>query len=432
MIPQRTHAAVLLAALALTGCHESTEPTSLGAAASLSAAGTSDADASKVLTIDHSVPIVSTVPANAGQTVELFVRERVRANTDARKAVLIVHGFSIPVLPGAALDVEGYDWSLELAQAGFDVFMVDLQGSGRSPVADRAIRWLDPARNEFVRILDDPCNVPENQQSLIPRPSCVPSYPFQLVTLQSDLHELDRVVDYIRAQRGFDKVALIGWSHGAARVGPYAARHPEKVESVLLYAPFYNPAAPAGRPGTGPDGFGPPIDPNTGAPFTFPQSGTPMTLVTRSTFTTEWNREIGCERQVDDGIQDAIWGEIMDNDLVGRPWHPPEGVMRVRTFFLWGWNTATAGRISVPTLIVAGEFDRRVPATFGQLYDELTGIPDDNKLLLTVQCAGHFMVWEGQRKVLHHVSKQWIKHAAVEGYRTGRFFVDTDGVIRPH
>ncbi len=37
-----------------------------------------------------------------------------------------------------------------------------------------------------------------------------------------------------------------------------------------------------------------------------------------------------------------------------------------------------------------------------------------------------------QHKVLHHISKQWLKHGAVEGYTTGKFFVDTEGVIRPH
>ncbi len=432
MIRQQTHIAALLLTLALPACHESAEPTSLAASGDVMASQKDEDTAAKVLTIDHAVPIISTVPANMGQTVELFVRERVRAKGDARKAVLMLHGFSVPVLPGSGLGVDRYDWSLELAEAGFDVFMVDLQGSGRSPIPDRDIRRFDPVRNEFVRILDDPCNVPANQQSLIPQAPCLPSYPFQLVNLQSDLHELDQVVDYIRAQRGVDKVALIGWSHGAARVGPYAAQHPDKVESVLFFAPFYNPAAPAGRQGTGPDGFGPPIDPRTGAPFTLPQPGTPMTLVTRSTFNTEWNREIGCEGQVENGIQDKVWSAIMDNDALGRTWSPPEGVMRVRTFFLWGWNTATVNRISVPTLIIGGEFDLRVPATLPRLYDELTAIPDANKLLFTVQCAGHYMVWERQRRVLHHISKQWLKHGAVEEYRTGKFFVDTEGVIRPH
>jgi pimeloyl-ACP methyl ester carboxylesterase len=432
VIAQRTHIAVLLVSLALPGCRESGEPNPLAAANPAMSAEMEDTDAGKVLTIEHAVPIISTVPANVGQAVELSVQERVLSKPGPRKAVLMVHGLSVPVLPGAALDVKHYDWSLELAEAGFDVFMVDFQGSGRSPSPDRGIRWLDPVRNESVRILDDPCNVPANQRGLIPHAACTPSYPFQLVTSQSDLYELDQVVDYIRAQRGVDKVALISWSHGAVRVGPYAADHSDKVESVLFYAPFYNPAAPAARPGTGPGGFGPPIDPATNAPFILPQPGTPMTLTTRSTYIGDWNRQIGCEGQVEDGIQDAVWSAIMDNDPIGRTWNPPEGAMRVRTFLLWGWNAVTVRRISVPTLIIGGEFDQGVPATLPQLYEELTGVPNDHRLLFTVQCAGHQLVWERQRRVLHHISKQWIKHGAVEGYTTGKFFVDTEGVIRPH
>lgn len=37
------------------------------------------------------------------------------------------------------------------------------------------------------------------------------------------------------------------------------------------------------------------------------------------------------------------------------------------------------------------------------------------------------MNWESQRWVLHHISKQLLKHGAVEGFTNGRFFVDTEG-----
>ena len=95
-------------------------------------------DGAKVLTIDHLVPHVSTVPANAGDLVNLFVRERVRecvresdggCDNGPRKAVLMIHGASVSVLPGMDLRHDHYDWALWLAQAGgFDVFMLDFQG----------------------------------------------------------------------------------------------------------------------------------------------------------------------------------------------------------------------------------------------------------------------------------------------------------------
>ena len=431
MITQRAHAALWLGILALAGCREPAEPTSL-AEASFAAGAGSEADDGVVLTVDHAVPVISKVPANAGQEVHLFVRERVRANGAARKAVLMVHGRSVPVVPAAALDVDHYDWSRSLAQAGFDVFMVDLQGSGKSPLPDRDIRRFDPVLNATVGVLDDPCNLPAADQALVPHAPCAPSYPFQLVTAASDWHELDAVVDYIRVLRNVDKVALIGWSHGAPRVGPYAVQHSEKIESLLLHAPFYDPAMPAGREGTGIDQVDPPIDARTGAPFVLPQPGRPMLpVVTKSGFLESWNREIGCDRQVEDGMQDVVWNAIMEHEGVGRTWGPPDGLVRVRSFFLWGWNPAMVRRISVPTLIITGELDRSVPPTLTRLYDELTGVPD-RRLLLTLQCAGHYVAWERQHKVLHHISKQWLKHGAVEGYATGKFFVDTEGVVRPH
>jgi pimeloyl-ACP methyl ester carboxylesterase len=167
-----------------------------------------------VTTIDHAVSHISTVPANAGDPVDLFVRERDGGNRGNGQAVLMIHSRSIPVLASYDLATSHYDWALWLAQSGgFDVFMLDFQGSGRSPRPQ----------------MDDPCNVPAAQQTslLIPNPlvePCAPSYPYTLNTIGSDLDELDAVVEYIRHIRGVDKVHLVSYSQGSFRVGPYAAK----------------------------------------------------------------------------------------------------------------------------------------------------------------------------------------------------------------
>ena len=41
------------------------------------------------------------------------------------------------------------------------------------------------------------------------------------------------------------------------------------------------------------------------------------------------------------------------------------------------------------------------------------------------------MPWERQSRVLHHISKQWLKHGSVEDLTNGSFFVDTEGNIAP-
>jgi len=386
-------------------------------------------DTPNVLTCDHRVSHTSTVPANRGEPVELFVRERVKdSGKEPRKVVLMIHGLSVPVLAGFDLRTDHYDWALWLAQAGgFDVFMLDFQGSGRSPRPK----------------MDDPCNVNPAQRSiLIPNPLSDPfqclsqteaSYPFQLINSKSDWDELDTVVDYIRAYRGVDKVALVSWSQGSFRVGPYAIQHPDKVESVLFFAPIFNPGGRASKAGTR-------FDSPAALPVSSPaaQFGFPMNLTTRTALMNSWGIELGCEGQREEGIQDFVWSSIMDNDTIGRNWGPVlpdgsvEGVMRVRNPFVWGWNSATVGLDgtlggSVPVLIIYGELDKQVstaPFSVPALYDN---VPGSHKLSFKVQCAGHFMVWERQRRALHHISKEWLEHGAVEGFTNGSFFVDTEG-----
>ena len=446
--------------------------------------------------IDHAVPHVSTLGANAGELVNLFVRELVRKNDDddndqhraqklvqksgddrddrysPGKAVLMVHGRTAPALAVFDLRHHHYSWAHQLAKAGFDVFIVDLQGSGRSPLPNRSLAPMT-----------DACNLTAAQQQrflLAPNPPflaapCAASFPFLLVNSKSEWDEIDTVVDYIIAKRGVEKVALVGISRGSLVVGPYAVLHPEKVESLFLQAPIFNPAA---LPGIGPDGLAPPVrsagqlpdlstrfvpctrvdvtsnrcpgilpdatgphrilPPLTGA---FPAA---MALSTRQDFIDRWNAEIQCDGQVEEGVQDRAWEAIMDNDELGSTWGPspagapassaPEGLMRNRSFFPWGWTPPVASRVQVPTLIVFGELDTEgtvegfpVAVNSFLLYDTIPANPGVAKLLFKVACAGHQMFWERQRKVLHHLSKQWLKHGSVDGHSTGKFFISTEG-----
>jgi pimeloyl-ACP methyl ester carboxylesterase len=405
------------------------------------------AEPPNIITTDHAVRHVSTIPANAGEIVELFVRQRARANHPdqrPRKAVLLLHGVSVPVLTGFQLEHKHYDWSLELAKAGFDVFMVDFQGSGRSPRPK----------------MDDPCNVPQGaaqQGLLIPNPltaACPPNYAHLLINAQSDWDELDTVIDYIRHHRGVEKVAIVGWSHASVRMGPYAVQHSEKIDSLFFLAPIFSnaiPQIPAARQ-VG-DTFLPPykfaadsnggviVVPCTadelakgGCPANVPPTelvlpGTPMTLRTRDNLLNlSWVPEIKCANQVEDGIPDVVWNSVMENDSLGHSWGA-EGVMRVRSFALWGWNRQTAARISVPTLVIGGEFDLQAPpARLAELYDEIGNVP---KLLFKVACAGHSIPWERQSKFLHEISKQWLKHGSVQGLSNGKFHLDTEGNLTP-
>ncbi len=357
------------------------------------------------VTTERFVPHVSTVPANAGERVGIYLREKAtdtvaagieRGNVPSGKVVLFVHGGTVPSVPDYDLDYKDYSWMGYLAEEGYDTFAMDQSGYGRSPRP----------------MMDDACNMNADDQALVtPNPlsaTCEPSYPHGLTTVQSDWDEIDTVVDYIRTLRGVDKVSLVGWSAGGRRTGGYAARHPEKVDKLILYAPAYAPDGPS--------------EPSASMPL----AGVPMRLQTHETLTRgRWHTNVACENQVDPGIREVIWQTIMSFDSLGSIWGPPEGVMRVRAGnSSWGWNKEYATKVEAPTLILVGQQDN--PQSRDVLYDDLTGT--DSKVLVTMECATHFAVWErSQYKFMHEASLEWLESGTFRENRQGRFTVGYNG-----
>src|SRR6476620_11080495 len=78
-------------------------------------------DSERLLTIDHYVTVKSTVPAIAGQTAQVYVRERVQAGPQLRSAagerrvVLFVHGAGTPAEVAFDVPYEDYSWMAYLA-----------------------------------------------------------------------------------------------------------------------------------------------------------------------------------------------------------------------------------------------------------------------------------------------------------------------------
>jgi pimeloyl-ACP methyl ester carboxylesterase len=175
---------------------------------------------------DIFVPHVSTVPANAGQTVGIAVRHITPAGGRAtRGAVLFTNPGSTSSVAMLDVNYKTYSLPAALARQGFDVYLMDHTGVGRSP---------HPT-------MDDPCNAdPAEQHVLIPNPlrqPCNPTYPHNLVTVFTEVDEIDSVVDYIRKRTERNKIALAGWSRAMFRFGLYAAQRPEKVERLAIVGP---------------------------------------------------------------------------------------------------------------------------------------------------------------------------------------------------
>jgi pimeloyl-ACP methyl ester carboxylesterase len=313
----------------------------------------------------------------------------------------MIGGATNPVVPVFDLQFENYSWMDYLAASGFDVFAMDLTGYGLSPRP----------------MMDDPCNTAtsEQQANLIPNrlsQPCSPAYPFQLTTIQSDWDEIDRVVDYLRRVRNVDKVSLVAWSRGGPRAGGYAARHPEKVERLFLYAPAYLRLS------------------SSAPPSALPLPGVPSTVLGRADFHSLWDTQVKCESQFTSSIRPVITSSILDSDPLGSTWGTA-GVRRAPVWNspAWGWNATSASQVTVPTLIIRGDLDTQIPLSQSQdLWGDL--VAARQKVFIHVACASHYLVWETQHMSLLGASAEWLRKGTFGGQFNGSFAVDTTGQVR--
>src|SRR5215472_15728605 len=277
-----------------------------------------------IQTTDYLVPHISTVLANAGKHVELFLREKVQNGRRGRApVVLMIGGATISAVPDFDVQFENYSWMEYLANAGFDVFTMDLTGYGLSPRP----------------MMDSPCNTSttQQQQYLIPTTvmqTCSTTYPYQLTSIRTDWDEIDRVVDYLREARNVDKVSLVGWSRGGNRAAGYAGLHPEKVHRQLLYAPGDNTNV-----GYNPDNLNDPPQP-------LPMPGVPSAVLGANDFFANWDTQVSCAEQFSPGIRPVISQTMLDFDPLGSTWGTA-GVRRAPTLNVstpnWGLNRSLAG-----------------------------------------------------------------------------------------
>ncbi|MBV8841401.1 MAG: alpha/beta fold hydrolase [Bryobacterales bacterium] len=348
-------------------------------------------DSQRPLTIDHYVLVRSSVPAIAGQPAHIYVREVVQARTlrdplPADRVALFVHGAGTPAEVAFDVRYQDYSWMEYLAQAGFDVFAMDMTGYGRS---------TRPAA------MDDPCNLSREQQAaLIPTliaSACEASYPRQLTTLPSDWADIAAVVDHVRALRHVDKLSLLAWSLGGPRAGGFAAQHPDKVQKLVLLAPAYNRNASANPPAE------------------VPAKGAAMTTQSREDFNTNWDRQVGCPGQYEPAVSDAVWSSMLASDPVGAAWGA--GVRRAPQVTSWGWTAAAVAKTQIPTLMVSGAHDKQVPPD--RVRDLYADLGSPKKVFVDLACSSHNAMWEKNHMLLFRASLEWLTKGSVENKPEG-------------
>ena len=123
------------------------------------------------------------------------------------RTLLFVHGASQPAEATFDLQLDGLSWMDFIARSGWDVYLVDVRGYGRStrpPEMDRPPEENPPIVRTDVAVGD-----------------------------------LGAAVGFILQRRGVPRLSLMGWSWGTTLVAGYTAEHPDKVERLVLYAPLW-------------------------------------------------------------------------------------------------------------------------------------------------------------------------------------------------
>lgn len=356
------------------------------AAAALALAGCANLLPQPALVTEHLVPVRSTAPSMPDQEARLYVRQISRPGSGPARAVVFVHGAGTPAEVSFDSRRRDLSWAAALADAGFDVFTVDMTGYGRS---------TRPAA------MNDPCNLSREQQArfvpaLLPAP-CNPSHPRPITTMGSDWNDIDAVVNYVRTLRRVDRVSLVGWSQGAPRIAGYAALHPNKVERIVVLAPAYTRNSPAT------------------APNPLPTPAGPMTVQSQTDFMANWDRQVGCPKQYEPAAAALIFQEMLESDPVGARWNPP--VRRAPSVPTWGFNRETVARQQTPFLMVAPVHDKQVdPSRVRELYEDWGG---RDKVLIDLACSSHNAMWEMNRHMLYQATIDWLRDGRVNGISSG-------------
>lgn len=145
------------------------------------------------------------VPTTGG--LKVYVRSKHlagKSDYDPDKVMLFVHGATYPAETAYDIDLPGGSWMDVAASRGFDTYMVDVRGYGRS---ERPASMYEPAA-------DNP--------------------PFAMTP--DAIADVSAAVDFNLKRRGIAKLNLVGWSWGTLIMAGYTAQNNAKVNKLVLYA----------------------------------------------------------------------------------------------------------------------------------------------------------------------------------------------------
>lgn len=148
--------------------------------------------------------------------IEIYVRNKCPADMTAFRSdrtVLFVHGSTYPAHTAFDLPLGGMSWMDYIAARGYDVYLLDLRGYGKST----------------------------RPEEMSEKPEANPP----IVRTDTAVKDISTVVDFILKRRNIAKLDLLGWSWGTTQMATYTTQNPNKVERLVLYAPQWIRTTPA-------------------------------------------------------------------------------------------------------------------------------------------------------------------------------------------
>jgi pimeloyl-ACP methyl ester carboxylesterase len=300
--------------------------------------------------------------------IQLYLRNKRPEGTDRfgpERTLLFVHGATYPAHTAFDLQLDGLSWMDYVAQRGFDVYLVDLRGYGKST---RPKEMDEPADK----------NAP-------------------IVTTEVAVRDIGAAVDHILQRRGIAKLNLMGWSWGTSIMASYAAANPSKVERLVLYAPQWIRTTPS-----------------------LVQAGDRIgayRTVKRDAARDRWLNGVPEEKKaslIPSGWFEAWADATFASDPVGAAQNPPvlrapNGVVQDgREFWSAGKPLYDPAKVAAPTLLVLGEWDRDTPPYMAQtLFPLLANAP--HKRLVMIGEGTHTVIMEKNRLQLFNVVQQFLE-----------------------
>lgn len=321
------------------------------------------AQAPRIVTEEFMVPT-----GDAG--IELFLRnKRSEAQTafTPGRTLLMVHGATYPASTAFDLPLGGLSWMDYIAGRGFDVWILDLRGYGRS--------------------------------SRPPEMSQPPEANPPLVRGEQAVADIAIASRFIREKHSIQKLQHLGYSWGTALMGRFAAENPTVIERLTLYAPVWlRQSASLADPGG--------------------QLGAYRWVTQQSA---RERRGAGVPEAARANLVPPGWfehwaGVTWATDPEGLRRNPPAlrapngSVADGREFWAAGRPFYDPAKITAPALLVLGEWDQDTPPYMAQtLFPLLTASP--GKRLVMLGEGTHGMWMERSRGALYQAVQVFLEEA---------------------